>query len=284
MRLLLTCLLLLPAAAAGAEPVPCDLSWPSAGDGPFPVAVIAHAYLTDAEHYAWLADRLVAAGFVAAVPRTRMGWTADPDLFAADLAAVLAEVRALGADPQSPLHGRVDDRAVVVGHSLGGAAAVRAAAAGGFDALVTLAVLDGGDPPTRRIAPRVTVPTLMFAAAADCVTPVADHELPVWERLGVADRHGIVLHAGTHCGFAGPDPDCTNAEAGCGTPPADGAAQWERVAELLLPWLRAVLDGDEAARRQWSVLVAGATDLDWRGAGAVPAERREWSGVRALYR
>lgn len=283
MRSLTICLLLAVCGRAAAA-VPYDLAWPPTGDGPWPVAVIGHAYLTDPEHYAWLADALVAADCVVAVPRTQMTWAADPDSFAADLAAALADVRRLGADPATPLHGRVGGQAVAIGHSLGGAAAVRAAAAGGFDALVTLAVLDGGSPPTRRKAPQVTVPTLMVAVAGDCVTPVADHELPVWERLGAADRTGILLHAGTHCGFAEPDPDCTGAEAACGTPAADAAVQQARTAQLLLPWLRAVLAGDEAARQGLQVELDAATDLDWRGGGGVPSERADWGGLRSLYR
>ena len=278
------CLLLAGCGRAAGADVPYDLAWPATGDGPWPVAVIGHAYLTDAEHYAWLSGALVAAGWVVAVPRTQMTWAADPDSFAADLAAALADVRGLGADPATALHGRLGGQAVAIGHSLGGAAALRAAAAGGFDALVTLAVLDGGSPPTRRKAPQVTVPTLMMAVAGDCVTPVADHELPVWERLGAADRTGILLHAGTHCGFAGPDPDCTGAEAGCGTPAMDASDQQARTAQLLLLWLRAVLAADMGARQALQADLAGATDLDWRGGMGVPAQRGDWGGLRGLYR
>ncbi len=285
MRHLITALLLLAGGhQAAAGPVPADLAWPPGGDGPFPVVVIAHAYLTDAERYSWLVDRLVDDGHVVTVVRTQMTWAADPDSFAADLAAALAEVRGLGANPASVLFGRVGPQAAVVGHSLGGAAAVRAAAAGDFDALVTLAVLDGGKPPTRRLAPAVTVPTLMFAVAGDCVTPVDGHELPVWERLGTTDRTGVVLHRGTHCGFAAPDLDCTGAEAGCGTPAAEAAVQQARTAQLLLPWLQAVLAPDAAARQALEAELAAATDLDWRGGAGVPAARGDWGGLRARWR
>lgn len=281
-RILLIMLLL--AGTARAQAVPAEVYVPAGGEGPFPVAVIGHAYMTDAVRYAWLGEALAAAGWIVSVPTTRMSWLVDPDAFAADLAGARDDLLAAGADPSSPLFGQVGGRAVVLGHSLGGSAAVRAAAAGGFDALVTMAVLNDGDRPTWRVAEGVTVPVLMLAAAGDCVTPAADHELPVWEGLGSADRLGVMLNAGTHCGFAAPDPECLAAEQACGTAPGDGAAQQARAWSLLEPWLRWATAADEASRAALQADLTTAGDLQWRGGEQVPARGAGWGGLRGLYR
>jgi alpha-beta hydrolase superfamily lysophospholipase len=283
---LLPLLLLLVAGArpAAGQAVPAEVYVPASGEGPHPVAVLGHAYMTDAVRYAWLAEALVDAGWIVTVPTTRMSWLVDPDAFAADLAGARDDLAAAGQDPGSALFGRVGDRAVVLGHSLGGSAGVRAAAAGGFAALVTMAVLDDGERPTRRMAEDVTVPVLMLAAAGDCVTPAADHELPVWEALASANKLGVMLAEGTHCGFAAPDDECLAAEQACGTAPRDGQAQQARVLSLLMPWLAVVLDGDETARETLQADLTAATDLQWRGGEQVPARAAGWGGLRGLYR
>jgi len=277
------CIALLAVASAAPAAVPFDLFVPT-GDGICPVAVIGHAYQTDTEHYGWLAGRLAAAGWIVAVPSTQMSWSADPDTLADDMLAVTDQLRAAAGRPTSTLYGRVGDRFVAIGHSLGGAAAVRAAAAGGFDGLVTMAVLEGGRLPTSKIAREVTVPTLMLAAAPDCVTPLPIHEFPVWEKLGSTARIGVVLAEGSHCGFAGPDPECLGAEIACGSAPTDSARQRDQVAGILLPWLAAFLEGDPGTDQALAAALASIPDAQVRGDTPVPTARKTWGGLRALYR
>jgi dienelactone hydrolase len=294
----LLAILLLVADAAGAQITTWQLSAVDADrdDRPVPllvvydagapaggVVIVGHAYLTEPDRYASLAAELAAAGFVAAVPGTELTLLADQRVFAADLRFALAELRAQGADPASPLYGRVGTGAAVLGHSLGGAAALRAATRTDFDVLVTFAILNATAAPVDQLADRVVVPTLMIAALADCVTPPPLHELAVWENLGASDRTGLDLVEGSHCGFAAPDPECLGAEGACAAAPGIMEAQAERVAALVVPWLRSRLSGDAAAGLAFADLVAADPLVRVRG-GSVPSNAHGWGDLRARFR
>lgn len=269
-------------AARGDRPVPLRVVYDPAAP-PGPVVVLGHAYLTEPRRYDGLAARLAGAGCVVATPGTEMTLLADQRVFAEDLRFALAEVRRLGALTGSPLAGRVTGAAAVAGHSLGGAAALRAATRGDFDALVTLAVLNEATAPVAQLADRVAVPTLMIAALADCVTPRAEHESPVWENLGVADRAGLDLAEGSHCGFAAPDPECLGAEGACAATPEVMTMQRARVGELVAAWLRSRLLGDAGATQRLARLVAADAAVAARS-GTAPAASASWGGIRARYR
>lgn len=99
--------------------------------GPYPLIVLSHGFTGHPDEYEETIPMWAAEGFVVAAPAFPLTNREAPDVQEnvgdvvnqpGDVSFVIDEVLAAGADPDSPLHGRVDPESIgVVGHSLGGA-------------------------------------------------------------------------------------------------------------------------------------------------------------------
>jgi predicted dienelactone hydrolase len=271
----------------GERPVPVLVWYPAVYSGfgapvdpdpphGFPLVVFGHAYLTEPEAYAWLRDGLVPAGWIVALPRTESGFPADQAALAADLRFTRDALLAMSADPASLFHGRVAPGVALGGHSLGGGAATLAASGGGPAlALFSLALLDARNPRVCREARAVSGPALVLAGELDCVTPPAEHQVPVWDALGSAYKALATVAGAGHCAFAAPDPDCEAAEAACPPAAVGPAAQQELTLALLRPFLAWCLRGDQPAERLFRARLdslAASADVReaWAPAAAIP--------------
>jgi len=205
------------ASAAEGPPLPVRLDYPAerAGGGappdqaggPWPLLVFGHGTgAAPAVYEAWLA-LLASWGLVVVSPQTALEGPLDP--LAADLGAALdAALLASGAST-GPLAGLVDgERLALAGHSLGGGAAVVAAAARpDLDAVVALSPWDA-PPELAAVPPSVAAaslqaPLLVVVGSEDTITPPADDAGPIYEAAqSVARLRELVVVPGA--GHAGP--------------------------------------------------------------------------------
>lgn len=214
---------------------------------PPPVAVLAHATMAPWTAYLDLADHLAGRGWLVALPTTEMSLPADQADLAADMTLLAGALRsghaALPPDLPVPHPGPW----AALGHSVGGGAAVLAAAADpDVGVLAVMAPQEVARPSMIAAAPAVTAPALVLAGELDCVTPPADHQWPLYLQLASPRRALVVLRGGGHCGFAAEPEPCVSGEAGC-PPVMDSGHQRSLSRDLLAPWLDWMMRGDAAA-------------------------------------
>jgi pimeloyl-ACP methyl ester carboxylesterase len=191
----------------------------------FPVLAIGHGFTIPADRYRFLVDGLVPGGVILVLPTTESGLSPDHGAFAADLAFV---TRALAADvafaeAAGPLRG-------VVGHSMGGGAAVLAAASDpGLGLLVGLAPAET-NPSAAAAAASVTAPALVLTGSRDCVTPFASHAGPILAALASSPVRHVDLAGGSHCQFSDGYFTCSIGENSCGGSATIPAADQQAVA------------------------------------------------------
>lgn len=235
-----------PAASAG-ESVPLAAPPP----GGFPVFAFGHGFLLPVSAYGYLWQGLVPAGRVLVLPRTGGELFPDHEDFALDLARVAAALLEAGADPGSPFYGGLAARSGVGGHSMGGGASLLAAAADpGLDCVANLAAAET-NPSAIAAAGQVEAPALLLAGSLDCVTPLAQHQQPMFEALASDCSALAVLGGASHCQFAGSSTVCELGEIGCASPAISRAEQQAQTLALLAPWLDWQLAGAAGARERF---------------------------------
>ncbi|HEY3355648.1 MAG TPA: hypothetical protein VGQ83_20520, partial [Polyangia bacterium] len=256
-----------PAYATGTDAAPSP--------GAFPLAVFGHGYQQSYQDYRYAWENLVPRGFIVALhDRLSSDLTIDIDEYALDLGFIVARVRALGAEPTSPLFGHVAAGAAILGHSTGGGASFNAAAdaAAGQGPLPTTIValaplgnltgspIYGTSPITAAAA--VTVPTLILGGGEDCLCPVPAHGQLLYDALPAGTtRYRATLTRGDHCGFSDRDgPGLAKCEAGEAAmcfyaqgPTMTVAEQNQLAMTLVAPWLEHYLQQRPAA---WGALQA----------------------------
>ncbi|MBP7513879.1 MAG: hypothetical protein KA791_04985 [Flavobacteriales bacterium] len=236
--------------------IACEVHYPAleAGndmpveDGQFPVIVIGHGFVMGTDAYAYLWQHYTPLGYIVALPNTEAGFAPDHEAFGRDVAFVASDLLAANDVPSSPFYQHVLPKAVLIGHSMGGGAAFLGAAGNaGIAALVTLAPAET-DPSAVAAAPSVLVPTLVFSASEDCVTPIADHQGPMYEALTVPCKAFINITGGGHCYFGDDSFTCSFGELTCGPDlTITREEQHAVVTDMTDLWLRLhVLDEAEA--------------------------------------
>ncbi len=266
-------------ADRGARNVGADLYYPALGDGAgqpvatppaggFPVVAIGHGYLMGASLYAWIAEDLARQGCIVAVATTGGELFPSHETFGLDLAFLTRALRTAGDDPASPFFGAVGERCAVGGHSMGGGAAILGAASDpGVTAVFGLASAETS-PSAIAAAASLARPFLMFAGTADCVTPPAENQDPMYDAAVGGWRTIVTLDGASHCQFAASSAICSFGESCSAGITRD--AQMARTLELLRPWVRAVLMDDGAGVNDLRDLLAAGADLTYREDG-VPA-------------
>ncbi|MBN2497407.1 MAG: hypothetical protein JXR96_22640 [Deltaproteobacteria bacterium] len=263
-------------ARAGHQ-VPVEIYYPAAeaGDdvpllaaGSYGLVVFGHGRMGPVEAYANIWTALVAAGLVAALPRTEMGQAPDHEALAADL--VLCAQRIRTGDPDGAFAGRIGKPAVM-GHSMGGAVAFMAADldASPFEALAVLS--PGSLDAAFEAAERLELPGLLLGGTDDCLTPIDEVTEPLFELLGSTDKTLIRIQGAGHCQFSEPEENCELARTRlCGPEEPDPSlsreAQHELSARLLAPWLASRLAGDTGAAAAFEQLLEQAQGFSYRDA------------------
>lgn len=240
------------------RPIPVEIYYPAdtwgenvpvaaPDDAGFPTISFGHGYLMPWDVYANIWTTLVPAGYIIGLPRT--GGEIFPNHldFGLDLAFVIQALQAEGENPASAFYEKIGPTSAVMGHSMGGGASILAAAANpNITALTNLAAAET-NPSAIDMAAGVTIPTLLLAGSDDCVTPVSQHQMPIYNALASNCKTLITLTGGSHCQFAEYNLTCSLGELTCPTPGIDRATQHELVNLFLLTWLAAKLTDNNAA-------------------------------------
>jgi dienelactone hydrolase len=230
---------------------PADIGGSNAAvaEGVFPLIVFGHGFAMNYNAYQYLWEALVPYGYILAFPKTEASIIPFPDHadFGLDMAFLVAEVKALGLEEGSAFYGKVSANAAVMGHSMGGGAAFLAAADNeDVAAVVTFAPAET-DPSAIDAAALAKGSVLIFAGENDCVTPVAEHQLPMFNNPPEGKKILITIIGGGHCYFGDYNFFCSLGENSCSPDPAiSRAEQQQTTLSLLIPFLEFQLKGEYA--------------------------------------
>lgn len=239
----------------------------SAGDnvsvsaGQFPVIVFGHGFVMTWDSYDNIWNAIVPEGYIMVFLTTEGSFSPSHTDFAKDMAFMVRTMRGENLNVQSEFYGSVDYPAAVMGHSMGGGASFLAIQyEPTISALATLAPAVT-NPSSVTAAQSITVPSVIFAGANDCITPPAQHQIPMYDSLASSCKKLITITGASHCQFANYNFNCSFGELTC-SPSAtiSDTVQHNIVSTLLIPWLDFQLKADCNAGTQFELL-AGTSAL-----------------------
>lgn len=236
--------------------IPCDVYHPAdapgidvpLAGGIFPVLVLGHGFVMSTGAYTNFSEAFVPRGYILVLPTTESGLIPAHEEFGLDLAFIAQAVQAANGDTLSPFFGHVAPATALMGHSMGGGASFLGADGNpSIQTLVNFAAAET-NPSAIVAATNVLVPTLMFAASEDCVTPIPDHQQPMYDALTVPCRALVTVLGGGHCYFAESNFNCSFGEFTCGPNlTISREEQHDAVEDLAGLWLDHFLKGDMPA-------------------------------------
>lgn len=183
--------------------------------GQWPVLVMGHGFLMGTGSYSNIWQYFTPRGYIVALPTTEGGLPPNHGAFGLDLAFVAQALQAANNDASSPFFGKVAPATALMGHSMGGGASFLGAANNSdIQAVVNFAAAET-NPSAVTAAGNTLVPTLVFAGNNDCVTPPAQHQVPMYQALTVPCRAYVNITGASHCQFAQQDFTCGLGEIGC---------------------------------------------------------------------
>ncbi len=217
-------------------------------DGVFPVLVHGHGFVMGVDAYTNLRDHFASRGYILVLPTTEGGFAPDHNAFGLDLAFLAGALQEANADVSSPLFGKVAPATALVGHSMGGGASFLGAASNAsIQALVNFAPAET-NPSAIAAAGAVEVPTLVFAATEDCVTPASTNQTPMYAAVPVPCKAFVNVVGGGHCYFGANSFTCSFGELTCAPDLTISREQQHAVVnDFAGLWLDHFLKGDVGA-------------------------------------
>lgn len=248
--------------------VPCTVYYPAnaAGvdaplaEGSFPVLIHGHGFVMTVDAYTNLRDGFVPRGYILVLPTTEGGFAPDHARFAADLSFLAAAMQAADAEPLSPFFGHVAQATALMGHSMGGGASMLAAAANTqIQAVVNFAAAET-DPSAIAASAFIEVPTLVFAATEDCITPPEANQRPMYDAVVAPCKAFVNVIGGGHCNFAANSFTCSFGELTCGPDlTITREEQHDATIDLAVLWLDHFLRDDASAMTEFRDSLAQST-------------------------
>ncbi len=253
-------------------------------EGQFPVLVMGHGFAMGYDVYSNLWEYFVPKGYIVALPTTEGGLLPGPNhgAFGLDLAFVAEALQAANTDPASPFFGKVAPSTALMGHSMGGGASFLGAANNtNIQALVNFAPAET-NPSAIAAAANVIVPTMVIAGANDCVTPIPDHQGPMYAALTTTCRAFINITGASHCQFAESNFNCNFGEFTCSPSAAiSRGEQHDIVNDIAGLWLDHFLKGVPGALEAVQDSVAISTrltgEIECLSTGVADVAAEEWS-------
>jgi pimeloyl-ACP methyl ester carboxylesterase len=213
-------------------------------EGVFPVIVFGHGYQIGYAGYDFLWTALVPEGYILVLPTTEGGVLPSHLEFGRDLAFLCDHFQTLGSDSASMFYGHIHNSSAIMGHSMGGGAALLAAEySSEVRALASFAAAET-NPSAIAAAAQIQLPVLMFSGEEDCVTPPVTHQIPMFDALISDCRTHITVTGASHCQFAGNNTLCRVGEVFAGCSATIGLDTQEIITLYYLkPWLDVMLKG-----------------------------------------
>ena len=217
--------------------------------GQFPVITFGHGFAMSWDAYSNIWQHYVVRGYVLAFPRTEGGLIPGPSHgdFGSDLLIVNDKMVALNSNNTSIFYGSISQKSAIMGHSMGGGAAILAASNTiNYPHMQTVIGLAPAEttPSAIGAAPNVGIPTLIFSGSSDGVTPPADHHIPIYQGLNSICKGFVSITGGAHCYFANSNFNCDFGESTSSTNISISRAEQQTATFAILdPWLDFKLKG-----------------------------------------
>lgn len=190
--------------------------------GVFPVVVIGHGFVMDWSSYDNIYNKLASAGYIVLLPRTEGGFSPSHGDFGNDLKFLVNAAQNLNTltTPTAlvTFNGKVAPKSAIGGHSMGGGSSFLASAANASITCFFSFAAATTNPSSILSAPSITVPSLVFSGANDCVadTTVQNNH---YSALAATKKFHIILRQITHCDFGnGTNLNCTFGQSSTGCP------------------------------------------------------------------
>lgn len=230
--------------------------------GEHPVIVFGHGFAMAWDAYENIWEHYAVQGYVLAFPRTEGSLFPAPSHgdFGLDLKIVCQKMLALDANSGSIFFQKLNDRAGIMGHSMGGGASILAAS--GNTAINTVIGLAPAEtnPSAISAATGVTAPALIFSGSADGVTPPNVHHIPIYDGLGSSCKTFVSITGGGHCYYANTNFNCDFGETTSSPNISISRGQQQTITYSVLdPWLDYTLKGDCDAYDEFLNLAGGGS-------------------------
>lgn len=205
--------------------------------GVYPLIVFGHGFLMTWTAYENIWTTLVPKGYIVVFPTTESGFAPSHANFGQDLKFLEAKIKSSGAGTAVPFSSLANTSAIM-GHSMGGGSAFLAAANNAsVTTLVTFAAANT-NPSSVVAAKEVTVPTLVFSATNDCITPPSQHQDIMYDTTLSILKTQVYIKGGSHCYFANDNIYCSIGESTCTPAPTiTREEQQSTTSDFLIQWL-----------------------------------------------
>jgi dienelactone hydrolase len=221
--------------------------YPSDGKPPFGGIAICPGFRETQAEIDWWGPRLASHGFVVLTidVKNRMGDL--PPARSEQLMAALETLRAENSQRNGALFGQVDPRRLaVMGHSMGGGAALIAAEAYGTELKAAIPFMPWCRAP--KAFSKIIVPTLIIAGENDKLAAVTRHARAFYASIPTSTHKMYLEIKGGHHGVANGSADGTftslSRSEGCPT-----EEQRQIISRYVISWLKLFVDGDERYRQ-----------------------------------
>jgi hypothetical protein len=230
--------------------------------GQFPVLVFGHGFVMTWSSYDVVWNAIVPAGYIMVFPVTESSFSPSHSDFGKDIAFLVGAMKAEGANSLSTFFGAVAGTSCVMGHSMGGGSAFLSVQ---YDSKITaLATLAAAvtNPSSVTAATGISIPSITFSGANDCVTPPASHQIPMYDSLASRCKTYVSIAGGSHCQFAGYNLNCSLGESTCSPKPTISPLEQQTITfNLLVRWLNFYLKNDCSAGIQFQDLISAGKGI-----------------------
>lgn len=223
-------------------------------DGEFPIIVFGHGFVVQWDEYSVWWNELVPQGYIMVFPRTEGNLSPNHSEFGQDISFLVDTYLAENYNNTSTFFGKLNGKAAVMGHSMGGGASFLAA--DGNPNVTTQVSLTAAEtnPSAIAAAGNITIPALVVASSRDCVAPPADHQELMYNALASTFKTYIEITDGNHCnyGIASGGSNCVLGEtftfcSGF----ISQASQHQQMFDIVNPWMDFYLKMDPCAMTEF---------------------------------
>lgn len=211
----------------------------------FPSLVFGHGFVMTWDAYQNFWETLVPNGYIIAFPKSEGSFSPSHLEFGKDLAFVINQINLLGTQNTSIFFNRVSPKNAVMGHSMGGGASFLSVPFNSnITTLVNFAAAET-TPSAITASASISIPSLIFAGANDCVAPPSTNQFPLYYGLTSACKTYISMVGASHCQMSNSNTLCSFGESSCSPAPTiSRSVQHSKIFSYLLPWLNYQLKSD----------------------------------------
>ncbi len=186
-------------------------------NGEFGVISFGHGFVMNIEAYQNIVDHLVPRGMAIIMVDTENSLSPNHQDFGLDMAFALNTITRWTYDDTSMFHYRLKEYGILMGHSMGGGAAILAAEhVDKLDMIILMAPAET-QPSAIEKASTLNHRLLLVTGEGDLVTPTESHGLPIYEAIQNTCKVHIDIIGGGHCLFANENFNCDLGESIAGS-------------------------------------------------------------------